>query len=1697
MASNVTKSKVDQLWQEALVEFRKLTNKDLGEIPKISPDDLRRLIEARAKQNDTEENKRRAKAKDTGLKILACINKLGEVAVQGVSTVFGAADICFKGISLLLDVPKRIREFHEVIDKIFIEIAPVLSQFKIYGRSEQFQAMDEDLLIAIHHVMISLVTICAKAINIEHGGKWQKFKAYASRALCDDEELNEELEKFQMLVKGQQNVQGTVVLESVLETKMHIATIMKSTNDISSDLKGIKDRAQKKEAESSKQTLLTKIKNSLGIDPKDPDTSKATYEDFIKKKAPGTGTWFKPMPDYESWADMKASAQGTNSFLLLTGGPGFGKSFSMASIIDDLGQQTTKPTITTQAHRSLISFYFFPARSGRAGDVQYPVEMALKCIAVQLAEQDEAYAKSIGDIEQLKDAKPSKLWEALRLGSPMARTTHFILLDALDNLSRPEQEELLKLFHTIPKNNTNEASLRVLATGQSSVFEDLQTVEALSLREIQADHSTMEPEFQHYIRHRLQAPTMLPGPDLEGKREGIEKKIMHSECSFQTIQATLGAVEGYIASSKSDEELDKLLEDSTRDTSVLLVDTIEKLQNALDMGQIGWVNELLIWVLFGEESMAISQLEAAFFLRGKALPIQGLENFINSRLKKLITTGPQGLAPTEENLAKVVTKPRELSQGGPDNKTISLEIKINNANISTVQRFLWDLTKFSTLDSFSFKADDAAAQVAQSRGIIRVNKTDASLAIVETFFELLKDDPNGKSESIQKYLVDYLADHLRTLRTAEGDDKLTASEAGSIGKRIFELFDYPDAAMKKHWELFRRSQLFICEENMEEYWEWIQMDATLALLSGKERDHIGDLKKDPHWERKLLKPTMRMVAKMWLRDREQEVYWVLDWLNSFLSRIKKEDRRAAAKSLKSSAAAAPGATVAPLKSPETTVSNTNTPDSSTAADTPDRSGSPSPSVASSTEDDDGSPFKVEVADAASWCQEILELKDEELDALWFERLGQSYKDTWPSSYKDAIEQFRKAEQISGSIPSWQTLVGLSHVLLASSSANIEEARAVHDRAMNLYKDSTLVTAEKKVSQLRELAWWYDNYKQPQKALELLEEALLLAPEDPDIKYDMVGQLLKLEREDRARELVAKTVESKEEGKGANKGLTALGSFVRSIAKSTSWSRSDVFFWRVISIIEATGNFDALVGALNTNISVAETDDEEEQLHAVLITFKGLMHMHKAQPEDIQQVLECCKQAREAARQRLKDTHWMLERIIGKTTLLTDSFHFNQATGRGRLPGITTLATEDHLAAIKTSVAEYEKLPRNNYYERRLSISKCYLASYYCQKSPPELEESRKVFASDMVRVTNLLSDGDKYNDTDSLLQLSAILLHTGDVQNALACMQLVAPDVTSLDGHVYEILIRLMCPEGGQPAEGTPAHQVLTWATTGGVNLVFMRTEICNKIEKMIEELSDQRGRRPSVSTTKTEDAAATGDDQTDKPADEGAVVGERQEEEDAVTLRQLRTVKRALQLYQETFCGACIGYGKRTWNFDNDFYACKYCYDMFACGPCLEKLKKADPSKPQALCSPGHDWVRLPKWNVDSWVEGFESKVRVPQVDEKTGEFVEGKEVVSFGEWLKGVLKPWGVGEDKLKWDVERIEGEESDTEEDEDEDEGDEEKEKEKSEGEVVGEKSDGKMNGEKVTVETMAIEKVTVERVTVEEVTDQVEPQQAVAA
>jgi hypothetical protein len=56
------------------------------------------------------------------------------------SKVFGPADLCFNAISLLIDIPSKVHEFHEAVDGLFEEVSVALSTFVSFSMAPTFSA---------------------------------------------------------------------------------------------------------------------------------------------------------------------------------------------------------------------------------------------------------------------------------------------------------------------------------------------------------------------------------------------------------------------------------------------------------------------------------------------------------------------------------------------------------------------------------------------------------------------------------------------------------------------------------------------------------------------------------------------------------------------------------------------------------------------------------------------------------------------------------------------------------------------------------------------------------------------------------------------------------------------------------------------------------------------------------------------------------------------------------------------------------------------------------------------------------------------------------------------------------------------------------------------------------------------------------------------------------------------------------------------------------------------------------------------------------------------------------------------------------------------------------------------------------------------------------------------------------------------
>jgi hypothetical protein len=269
------------------------------------------------------------------------------------------------------------------------------------------------------------------------------------------------------------------------------------------------------------------------------------------------------------------------------------------------------------------------------------------------------------------------------------------------------------------------------------------------------------------------------------------------------------------------------------------------------------------------------------YLRFNETLFQGLGDFLRKKLSKIFKIDTQGRVLVMDGIEDIVVKTRDKPRNTAEEPQISLEIKITNAHLATVQRFLWDLSRHATLDSFDFRADGTATSETPKSSIM-VNKVDAHLSIVKSAIALLRAPPSEKTEAIGEYLIRRMPTHLEVVRSATGFDEVGYDDKKTIGKFVFDLFDDPDI-IQRHRSVCGECYWYGGEVKV--FLDWLQDDAVIGSLglSKSDKAWLDDINRARNPSRRLMSRMMRMVAKTWLRKRTGEPNHAASWIRAFLA----------------------------------------------------------------------------------------------------------------------------------------------------------------------------------------------------------------------------------------------------------------------------------------------------------------------------------------------------------------------------------------------------------------------------------------------------------------------------------------------------------------------------------------------------------------------------------------------------------------------------------------------------------------------------------------------------------------------------------------------------------------------------------------------------------------------------------------------
>lgn len=536
---------------------------------------------------------------------------------------FPPSSLCFNALSLLLDIPEKIHSFHSAVDGLLEEIGPSLSVFRIYEKIEQFNKIEPELKQAIHQVMISFIDICALSIKLRNSGRWRKFKVAVQLVLLEnDSDVKGEVEHFKSLTAAHSSVQATQTLKVVLETNSSLATILLKASDtqqsidkMAVDFASLRDT---RKSEEERQGHLKNIKEKLGLkEDKVLQDSKNICDKHWKDSVRGTGAWIEngdEHSEFRDWAERDNTD--ANPIFLLKGDSNTGKSVLMSAIVHHL--RSKYETTARPPPHTLVAYYFFPTLAGKEDEKKRPVMTALKCLALNLAEQDSAYAKSLSqacnakaDAEKFfRDTEGKTFWDILTSCLPKGKTAHYLLFDGLASLPdkyRDEREELLTILETLSQ---EQSVVRVILSVRPNT---LGTASGLSCQSLDVEKHNAE-DVRKYIDHDLHQKDMFQDLDEDSTRirNNIRKNLTEKVGgNYYKVKAALDKIKAVVDTDEDESAVDRVLDESNKDEKEISRTLINKLEETLQARDIDELNELLTWVKFGKRKFSLDQLKAA------------------------------------------------------------------------------------------------------------------------------------------------------------------------------------------------------------------------------------------------------------------------------------------------------------------------------------------------------------------------------------------------------------------------------------------------------------------------------------------------------------------------------------------------------------------------------------------------------------------------------------------------------------------------------------------------------------------------------------------------------------------------------------------------------------------------------------------------------------------------------------------------------------------------------------------------------------------------------------------------------------------------------------------------------------------------------------------------------------------------------
>ncbi|KAL9113689.1 MAG: hypothetical protein Q9227_002134 [Pyrenula ochraceoflavens] len=815
MASDVPD--LQAAWDAACTEFIEATGIDPKSATKSKSSRGQDILDKfnTKKAKDELDRRKIDKAKTAIGNTITGIERIGKIAAQGASMVFGSpATIAMGCVSFLVDAGFEYKNIAHNIDDLFGRIATIMQRFQIYRDYESI--MEPPMIRVAHKLLMAVVSICGRCIKIMKRNVIRKVLSVT--LFSDDGGIKDQLSLLTALESEELQVKGTLNLVAAEANKRNIVSGFSYTHEGLQDIKAsearIMDSVSQISAGTADERALKELKKKLEIE----DTtsiSEKEYRNNRAKLAAGACSWLKDDGNYQAWSNI---ADTKEPLLVLKGDEGCGKSYATTAIIRDLW--TRYPQGLQDTNRISIAYYYFSRQGLTQGSFKSKkaapsLREALQSWAWQIVNNDVFYRKGVQSTfkhsPEISDL--GELWKKLFLDHSDNQASLFLLLDGIHEMEDDGLNDLKQIATAL---STRPCRVKLLVSTRTPFADKLNahlpgTVPMTNLKD------KTQADMEGYIREKANNLAIFQrrSPQVQQLKEKVCSGLLQAvHGSFLLADLKLGEISG----KDNPEEVMDVVEMTRKGGN--LNDTVRKAirecnrqgsepgvkepgahgsvwfgskfsktagarQDCQDSIEMQTLNTLLLWVMYGEWTFELWELESILFVQRRESSLQPIFNQIRDKFSAFLT-----LSSTVEEVNTFVTLKYDsiadyfkvLSAKDEPSEIRSTEA-LSKREIRLVQNFFQKLCEQEVYDKLGIGAF-FDQKLSESDMSVAVDCENAHARIALDCLQVLVGELPEESNGLQYYARRYLSSHLKQIDLDTVDPRLKSE----IGPALVKAF---------------------------------------------------------------------------------------------------------------------------------------------------------------------------------------------------------------------------------------------------------------------------------------------------------------------------------------------------------------------------------------------------------------------------------------------------------------------------------------------------------------------------------------------------------------------------------------------------------------------------------------------------------------------------------------------------------------------------------------------------------------------------------------------------------------------------------------------------------------------------------------------------------------------------------------------